>query len=341
MSGLKIFLSRAKTASFRRFFQYARIAAKEAGCSAVRTVFDSAYCIFHYGVGYQDYRVFGFARRNARQRRTYFTYGHNVAMTKMMNDPEARKILDDKIAFLECFSSFLGRDWMDLRNSDPEAFAGFCKGKSHIFVKETDSFGGSGAAKIAIEQETDFGALYHRLFEAGQYLVEDAICQHPEMNRLCAKSVNTVRIVTVTTPGKSVEVAYALVRIGSGKKAVDNICAGGMYTVLDEKGMLHFPAFCDKDACYYDKHPVTGTQFVGFQIPCFEEAVAMCQKAASLAHGLRYIGWDVAITPNGPVLVEGNNFPGYDMPQNWRFCPDGTGLLPRMERLAGGKIHRA
>ncbi len=103
MSGLKIFLSRAKTASFRRFFQYARIAAKEAGCSAVRTVFDSAYCIFHYGVGYQDYRVFGFARRNARQRRTYFTYGHNVAMTKMMNDPEARKILDDKIAFFGVF----------------------------------------------------------------------------------------------------------------------------------------------------------------------------------------------------------------------------------------------
>lgn len=340
MAGLKIFLSRAKTASFRRFFQYAGIAAKEAGISPVRTVFDSAYCIFRYGVGYQDYRVFGFARRNAKQRKTYFTYGHNVAMTKKMNNPEDRKILDDKCAFLERFGQFLGRDWMDLRKNDANALAAFCVGKDSIFVKETDSFGGSGAAKIDVNEQTDFSALYEKLCNAGQYLVEDAICQHEEMNRLCAKSVNTVRIVTVTTP-KGVEVAYALVRIGSGQKAVDNICAGGMYTVLDEKGLMRFPAFCDRDACYYEKHPVTGTQFAGFQIPCYKEAVDMCRKAARLVPGLRYIGWDVAITTNGPVLVEGNNFPGYDMAQNWRFCPDGTGLLPRMEQLAGGKIERA
>ena len=46
---------------------------------------------------------------------------------------------------------------------------------------------------------------------------------------------------------------------------------------------------------------------------------------------LRYVGWDVAITPDGPVLVEGNDLPGYDMCQNHRFHDDGRGIKDAFE----------
>ena len=48
------------------------------------------------------------------------------------------------------------------------------------------------------------------------------------------------------------------------------------------------------------------------------------------------IGWDVAITPDGPVLVEGNNLPGYDMCQNAGHVDEG--MLPRFEKLLGRPI---
>jgi hypothetical protein len=55
-------------------------------------------------------------------------------------------------------------------------------------------------------------------------------------------------------------------------------------------------------------HPRTGLAFDGFSIPWWEEACSLVRRAARLFLPLRTIGWDVALTPDGPVLVEGNNF---------------------------------
>ena len=339
LTKIKIFLARAKSGSLRRMLTYTKLAAKEAGRNPVVVLFDVVWCIFRYGVGYQDYRVFGFAKLRAWQRKTFFTYGHNVALTREMNRVDGPGCLNDKCLFLEKFSDCLNRQWMDLRSGTPETLEAFCKGKSRIFVKMVDGFGGAGAAMLLLSENTDYQVLYDKLMENRQFLLDEPIIQHPQMNRLCERSLNTVRIVTITTE-RGVEVAYTIVRIGRGNSVVDNVSAGGMYTLVDENGRLHFPAFCDKDACYYDCHPVTGTRFEGFQIPYFAEAVALVRKAALRIPEYGYVGWDVGITETGPVLVEANDLPGYDMPQNKRFCPDGVGLLPRMEALAGKTILR-
>lgn len=83
-----------------------------------------------------------------------------------------------------------------------------------------------------------------------------------------------------------------------------------MYAPVNEQGQLYRPAFCDKTGKYYERHPVTGTEITGFQIPLFDQALELCRTASRRVEAhLKYIGWDVAITPDGPVLVEGNNLP--------------------------------
>ena len=68
----------------------------------------------------------------------------------------------------------------------------------------------------------------------------------------------------------------------------------------------------DKTGMYFDMHPDTCTPFINFRVPYFDEAIALCKKAAKIRPDMRYVGWDVGITPTGPVLVEGNNLPAYD-----------------------------
>ena len=178
--------------------------------------------------------------------------------------------------------------------------------------------------------------LYDRLVKGGQLLIEEPIRQHPDMNKLCPDSVNTVRIVTLVT-AQGAQMVYALVRMGMGGVCVDNVSSGGMYAPVNEHGQLYRPAFCDKTGKYYERHPVTGTEITGFQIPLFDQALELCRTASRRVEAhLKYIGWDVAITPDGPVLVEGNNLPGYDMCQNAGHVDEG--MLPRFEKLLGRPI---
>ena len=84
----------------------------------------------------------------------------------------------------------------------------------------------------------------------------------------------------------------------------------------------------DKTGMYFDMHPDTCTPFINFRVPYFDEAIALCKKAAKVRPDMRYVGWDVGITPTGPVLVEGNNLPAYDGQIYHQQENPGTGLRP-------------
>lgn len=333
---LKVFIRRLKAMSFKRMFALIDVICKENKASKIRVFFDMIWCAVRYGVGYLDYKVFGFAVIRGKKRRSFMTMNHNLAIVRRFNDKEYFKYLDDKLEFNKKFKDFIGRDWIDLRESKKDGFIEFCQGKTAVFAKACGTFGGQGIGKLEIGSAS-LDSVYDELLEQKRYLVEDMIIQHPEMSRLSPTSVNTVRMVTLMADGKP-QLMYSLVRMGNGKNEVDNISSGGLYTGLDENGVAHHPAFCDKTGLYYDEHPVTGVKFDGFTIPDFARAKEMVLKAAACIEQMRYVGWDVAFTPEGPILVEGNNFPSYDMAQNYRHIENKTGLLPRFEAVLGSKI---
>ena len=68
----------------------------------------------------------------------------------------------------------------------------------------------------------------------------------------------------------------------------------------------------DHDHVQYIKHPYSGTIIPGFQIPFWDEAKKMVLQAALVLPNVRFIGWDVAIAKDRPLLIEGNSNPGAD-----------------------------
>ena len=62
----------------------------------------------------------------------------------------------------------------------------------------------------------------------------------------------------------------------------------------------------------------------------------MVKQAAMEEPRMRYLGWDVAITPDGPAIIEGNNYPGYDFSQLPEHTPDRIGTLAVIRRYVKG-----
>jgi hypothetical protein len=116
---------------------------------------------------------------------------------------------------------------------------------------------------------------------------------------------------------------------------VSNVCRGGVAVLVDEAGRLQNEAI-DQSGTRYEGHPDTGIRFEGRAVPFYDGAVALCRRAhLALAPDLFLIGWDAAITPRGPIILEANLFPGLrpDLIRPEDVAAYKTWLLARLERL--------
>jgi hypothetical protein len=95
-----------------------------------------------------------------------------------------------------------------------------------------------------------------------------------------------------------------------GDAIADNIAQGGLAAPIDvASGRISGPAI-RKDkrigASSHSTHPSTGTVLEGFLIPFWQDVVALTLTAHKAFPSVYSVGWDVAILPNGPILLEGN-----------------------------------
>lgn len=163
-------------------------------------------------------------------------------------------------------------------------------------------------------------------------VLEHVQAQHPDMARLHPQSVNTMRICTDLVDGQ-VHIAYITLKMGRGGGVCDNSGQGGILCRVDiDTGKICSPA-TDDYFNVYDQHPDTGIPLVGYQLPMIEEAKALACQAALEIPEVGHVGWDMAIGPDGPAIIEGNDFPGTDLCQLAPFCPEKTGLWPYYKEL--------
>jgi hypothetical protein len=148
-------------------------------------------------------------------------------------------------------------------------------------------------------------------FGPGMFIVESGIRQHPYASSIHPHCVNTIRVLTLKDPDTGQHfVAGAAHRFGTQRTGcVDNFSRGGLSALVDiETGTLSAaksnPGFypCDRHPRHFD----SGVAIGGVSVPYWEQAKDLCIKVATSIPGMVHVGWDVAITADGPVIVEGN-----------------------------------
>ncbi len=324
-------IGRLFTIQWKNVFGMSRTLAKRSGRSFLSIFFDFVDCYRKRGATWFNYMNFGFdLQRDPVVRDTFATeYKDNGVMFRR-NAPERARVIKDKGLFNEAYREFIGRDFIDLRHVDDAAYEAFIAKHDTVFAKPARGCGGDGIEKLTREKAR---GQYDRLVRQGKVVVEEAVRQHDDLNAINADSVNTMRTCTCINDEGDVTVLYMVLRIGRKGSAVDNMSAGGLYTKLSEDGRITHPCYSAVGfGTVYTHHPDTNMPFEGIQLPMIDRVKELVTRAALKYPGTRYIGWDVAVTPEGPVLIEGNDRPGTDLPQTFVHSDTHRGLVEAYEK---------
>lgn len=291
------------------------VAHEKSGKPKVLLAIDMVWCGLRYGAGYYDYVIFGFWGLSHAKRKTILTRLANLKLIKLVDDEQAHQFFDEKSKFYRRFTEFLGRATMVIEDTSFEDFATFFRTHETIIVKPNIGWSGFGIRKLVIADYPDdltLRNLYDELIASGVGVVDEVIQQHSDVAALNPTSVNSLRIVTFLNYDNTAEFIYCVIKMGGVGAFVDNQESGGLHCPLNpETGQIFGIAHTGKYVPY-DRHPATGVGFVGYTVPMVPQAIELCLKAALVEPRIRYVGWDVAITDSGPIIIEGNSYPATD-----------------------------
>ena len=263
------------------------------------------------GCGYSDFLNYELYNKTREELKEYVTIKHQDKFYEIVSPSKYKTFFTIKTNFLKNFKKYIDRDFFD--KGSIEDLKAFLKKHECFMVKPYDGLGGHGIKKMYSKDIEDIEEFYKKINEEKLFL-EEYVIQHPEINKICDKSVNTIRIMTFGFNGKS-KILFAAMRFGNGESSLDNFHQGGMGVLVDiNTGKLVGKAF-NKDLEYFSKHPYSNIKFDGFQIPNWDKVKKLVLEAALVNPHIHVVGWDVAVTEDGATFIEGNRRPGFDLVQ--------------------------
>jgi hypothetical protein len=268
------------------------------------------------------------------------------AIQTRLNPPPLQYLAHDKLAFsrhgaalglpVPALYGTLGRreGWSALSGRivrGPEAFAALLREElpAGVVVKPTD--GRHGVGVRVIDRSPD-GALLdvhgrpldpRRLHadivadpEFDLFLIEQRLHDHPDVQALVeGPTLQTLRLMTMVRRDGTPCLLGGMMKLGLGGGDADNyhdgLTGNGLCDIDLERGVLGPLMLPRADGAGFRTTsvvPGTGRRVVGWEVPMLREACDLVLRAAPLFMPLRSLGWDVAITPDGPVLVEANTY---------------------------------
>ena len=335
----------------------------------VPTLLDLLHARLRYGVGPRYYSLFEFARVPRRTWNDFVTDSPSFKKLLLQMSPaDAHEIAHDKALFsrhcaehglptipilclvckrteekyqhVRCATNV--EQWMTIVADAP----------TDLFIKPIDGTFGEGAfvatrkgSVVQFEGRSGslqdlFAYLSETLEHEPAWLIQPRLRCHDKIASIMSRGVGTVRIVTCMDNGKG-KILFALLKITVGGNAADNFhygVTGNLLARVDlESGRLYAArGSARKDWPAMDvftHHPETGAPIEGVTLPEWDGIVHLALTAQESLPLLKSTGWDIACTPDGPVLVEANASYSVDILQ----VAYGRGLKRELlQQLAGG-----
>lgn len=209
-------------------------------------------------------------------------------------------------AIAKCINGYFYHDSQPV--SKEEAIQ-LCSNVENVIIKPSlESIHGSKVASFtSINGFTDNGEKINDLFNSygKHFIVQERVRQHSGMSALNPTSVNTIRLFTYRR-NNTIELLYAVVRIGRKGKIIDNESSGGITSKIDNNGCLDKFAYGPPTEGKLEQTD-SGVVINGYEIPSFNKAVNIVKTLHLQLPYFKLAGWDIAIGEDGePVFIEWN-----------------------------------
>lgn len=268
-----------------------------------------------YNVSLNEYFLFHFYEIDESEKENWVGTGTIYEYQKKMNPLASRKVLSNKVLFYNAYRPYIKHTMItiDELEKDPGSATPILQNPSgKVVLKPSDGQCGRGIEVVHTDGLRP-RHLMQRMKDGGNDLAEEFVEQHEQLNRLSSAGLNTVRIITQLEgngAGANVNVRLLGARLRiTVNSPVDNLAAGNIAVPIDlETGIVCGPGvYSDITKQDETHHPVTGIKLEGFQVPFWRECVELAVQAALHNTQNRSIGWDIAVTNEGPDLIEGNH----------------------------------
>jgi len=225
---------------------------------------------------------------------------------KLVNKIEFYRILEaNKIPYPKLYFYSYGGRYYSINGEKIKKLDNYFGQK--MFVKDIDGSSGNGADLIVFDKNFLENTNNNLIFQS--FIV-------PEKNIKKIAPVTataTLRINSYLDKNDEVELCSAFIKFPIEGAISDNMDAGSIgVEILLNSGMLNKNGITSKGS--FDKngqkiiaHPVSNMKFHNFKIPFWKDTIVLLKTLHKIFYNLKFIGWDIAITDNGPMVIEGNS----------------------------------
>ncbi len=266
---------------------------------------------------------------DTRCRNRYGTFFREMNMYALSHQEFSKIIFDDKFILNSLISSMghltpkiiwlINHDRaLNIENSQWSSTQDVLTDISHskLFAKKRKGEGGRGAFLIKGGSLTFAGgvklpASTEELLSIFQnspehYIMEESIEQSDTLSAINPTSINTIRCLTYLDRFGRAHVMGAALRCGSSATVVDFVSSGGLYCGINIYDGVIIGDALNKSGDTVKEHPVSSIKFADYRIPEIGRAFSVCTECHEGIGAPTTIGWDVAISVHGPVILEGN-----------------------------------
>ena len=189
-----------------------------------------------------------------------------------------------------------------------------------IFVKRFTEGAASGVSifrrvskgvYVDADCQTVNAMMIREKYRGQDFFFEKQLIQEPVLSKFNPDTVNTIRVLTYKD-----KVISAAVRFGGKGAFVDNTAKGGVAVSLDiDTGILQSYGLREYDLNHYSEHPGSHLQFKDTFVTQWADAKALVERTLKYLPYFNSVGFDVATTVNGPVIIEINTGAGIYLSQ--------------------------